>query len=119
MSEMIEVKTSDLTGAALDWAVAEADGLRPYPYKGAFWVLDGVTNTPLPRFSTDWAQGGPLRDQYRIDIIETSGLAVIAKSHKIRPVVGDSALQAVCRAIVQMKMGDSVSVPVELVGEVV
>jgi hypothetical protein len=113
----IKVKTSELTGAALDWAVAEADGLRPYPHKGGFWVLDGKTNAPLPPFSTDWAHGGPLIDKYNIWLSGPIGerkewsAAIDLSTDDVR---GDTALIALCRALVESKSGDEVWVPAEL-----
>lgn len=45
------IKTSELTGAALDWAVAECED-HDFPAADAFC---GIFNP-----STDWAQGGPI-----------------------------------------------------------
>ena len=113
------MKTAELVGPALDWAVAEADGLRPYPHKGGFWVLDGKTNAPLPKFSTDWAHGGPLIELF---IGAVSG-PTPAREYSIacikgdtNPVRGGSMLIAACRAIVSAKLGDVVQVPAELLG---
>ena len=68
------MKTSELTGAALDWAVAKCEG---YFDMGMASVHDGVADvfyfgeawTP----STDWAQGGP--------IIEREGIGIWWATH--------------------------------------
>lgn len=121
MTKSVEVNVNDLTGMALDWAVAEADGLRPYLHKGEFWVLDGKTNMPRPRFSTDWAQGGPLLDEYSWSL----PYRAIARHHLGKfesctpggfPHNGDTPLIAACRAIVAAALGNVVRVPAVLVG---
>lgn len=111
--KFVEVKTAELVGAALDWAVAEADGLRPYTHKGGFWVLDGKINAPLPKFSTDWAQGGPLWDEWATSMEHYDGWLVAVVGGDAQ---GHTKLIALCRAIVSAKLGDVVQVPVELVG---
>lgn len=111
----MKIKTSDLTGAALDWAVAEADGLRPYWYKGSVWVLDGKTNKTLPQFSADWAQGGPLLERH-LFFLEDQGDGVWgAEGVGGEPEYGLTPLIAICRAVVCCKLGDEVDVPDELV----
>ena len=118
---MIEVKVDDLLGPALDWAVGKAidvDGLK---------VFGGHVRSEDPFFSciyseadefrpsTDWNQGGPLRDRYRIDVIERhptvhAKLAGLTNAEGF----GDTALIAICRAIVLAKLGDTAQVPAEL-----
>ncbi|MGK4476314.1 phage protein NinX family protein [Aeromonas molluscorum] len=122
MIESVEVRINDLSGRALDWAVAEADGLMPYPFKGEFWVLDGKTNAPLPKFSTDWAQGGPLRDNYDVGIepgVPDGIPYAYVPSRDLDGSRGETALIALCRAIVSAKFGGFVKVPAVLVGGVV
>ncbi|MDF8330560.1 DUF2591 family protein [Aeromonas salmonicida] len=138
MIESVEVRINDLSGRALDWAVAEADGLMPYPFKGEFWVLDGKTNAPLPKFSTDWAQGGPLIDEYQLTIsspkspVHRNGGPLNGWNESgswtactwEKGVTGKRAvawdierpLVAACRAIVSAKFGGFVKVPAVLVG---
>ena len=71
------MKTAELIGPALDWAVELA--------KGTFWSSngyfvarnpDGTTRTfarnPEGRYSTDWSQGGPIIEQERIELCSYS-----------------------------------------------
>ena len=63
----MKIKTVDLTGPSLDWAVAKCEIGDPV---GSF--LDGVV--PHPNYadfhpSTDWSQGGPLVERENITII--------------------------------------------------
>ena len=48
------MKTSELSGAALDWAVAKATG----EYKPV----------AVPAYSTDWSQGGPIIERECITV---------------------------------------------------
>ncbi|MGI4260946.1 phage protein NinX family protein, partial [Klebsiella pneumoniae] len=80
------IKTSELSGAALDWAVAKADGFdikvnmnipwrhtkpegKPFIeyYEEEAWP--GADSGYMPyRPSLAWAQGGPLIDKYQLTI---------------------------------------------------
>lgn len=53
------MKTSELTGAALDWAVAECEGGEGGYYR----------QIPYYQPSTDWSQGGPIIGRELIDIM--------------------------------------------------
>jgi hypothetical protein len=77
MTGLIEMKTADITGEALNWSVAKALGLSVYlaepHYMNAHRVMvrftpDGCHFEQEKRFqpSTDWAQGGPLLDSNQI-----------------------------------------------------
>lgn len=108
---MVEVKTSALSGAALDWAVVQAEG---HPcgelHDDGYWSG--------PEYSTDWSQGGPLIEKHRVDL-HYAGHAWMAQAgtlSKAWPLAcyGGTALIAACRAIVAAHLGDVVQVPAEL-----
>jgi hypothetical protein len=83
------MKTSEMTGAALDWAVGVAEGLqwqnddpevglyhrRDHQYRNdrlvlndlAYYIMDDW-NLTLYSPSTDWAQGGPIIEREKIGI---------------------------------------------------
>ena len=119
---MVEVKTADLIGYALDWAVAKAEGktvkIIPGPIDGKPYPLD--ENYDLFSPSTDWSQVGPLIENHRISFEDEDDCfsALLALE---RPVVsvgsafGSTHLIAACRAIVAAKLGDTVQVPEELI----
>lgn len=119
MSNMVEVKTAELTGAALNWAVMKIafDGQDVKK-----WVLDNhAAGDPCGSPSTDWAQGGPLRDKYKVDITEGDyavSASILTESCECVDASGPTALVALCRAIVASKLGDVVQVPEELAMEV-
>ena len=65
----MKTKTQELTGAALDWAVAKCEGIA------VEYIDDGITQCLLQtqggRYapSTNWSQGGPIieRELIRLD----------------------------------------------------
>lgn len=95
MSEFVEVKTDELVGPALDWAVAKAIGYQMIEVppdlhgnnagevlaptglieSGYRWPNVGRVHAAAfcKKWSVDWAQGGPLLDKY--DIALNGGLA--------------------------------------------
>lgn len=116
----MKIKTSELSGVALDWAVAMAVGLDPM-YRMTI-PGDSVVVTGGEKYqpSTNWGHGGPLIEQYRIhvdmmiyDDIVRYWEANIADMSPYE--IGDTPLEAVCRAIVSAKLGDEVDVPEGLV----
>ncbi|WP_339731424.1 phage protein NinX family protein [uncultured Pseudomonas sp.] len=136
MNDFYEVKTVDLVGAALDWAVANAVGLPlcEEACQGDF-ILIGHGDGDLERFapSTDWSQCGPLRDKYKVCVFDAgpqeaygnkemvaatldTGFSWIDTSFKEAGGVGETAPIAICRAVVRHESGDVVRVPAELIG---
>lgn len=100
------MKTYELIGPALDWAVAKCEGVN---YHGPAWT----------KFSTDWAQGGPIIEQERLLIQpeigkEGMGNAWYAVSMKDTDSYGPTPLIAAMRCYVASKLGDDVTLPPEL-----
>jgi hypothetical protein len=105
------MKTSELSGVALDWAVGEASGTPIYRSGKTLSRMDvdgGIYWQP----SIDWAQGGP--------IIEREGIAT-GKSWEHWKAFTDASkgegptpLIAAMRCYVASKLGDDVDVPEEL-----
>lgn len=127
MSTMIEVRTADLIGPALDWAVAKADGL-PLSEEACQddFILIGTGFGDLERFnpSTNWSQGGPLIEKHRLRAhpARSEGAWSVGWcfdsgvwNPRFEHWQGESLLIAACRAIVAAKLGDMVSVPADLV----
>ena len=109
----MKIKTNELTGAALDWAVMTCEGyVQPKPIE---WILGGHF-TP----STNWAQGGPIIDREGISLIRQTPDRWVseysngcdrfdhARSH------GPTPLIAAMRCYVASKLGDEVEIPEEL-----
>jgi hypothetical protein len=125
----MRVKTSELTGAALDWAVAKCEGAFDWrqriewhnkPWQCSFRdeeEPDAVYHCYLNEleYSTDWAQGGPIIEREGITIGPTTeGTAYanmgLSKHHRF----GTTPLIAAMRCYVASKLGDQVDIPEKL-----
>lgn len=111
---MQTIKTSDLTGAALDWAVAKCEGI--VDGKDFSWYYDRRDKF---NYSTDWAQGGPIIEREHISI-EATRVGGLGDRWMCSDMVGyctefsDTPLTAAMRCYVASKLGDTVQVPAEL-----
>ncbi|MBH3383969.1 DUF2591 domain-containing protein [Pseudomonas juntendi] len=128
MTDLIEVKTADLVGEALGWAVGMAEGLElelePPHYDTAWRVFARHRYTvteQAKRFNPweDWALGGPLLHKHNVSLHCPQQdwdywAAWITQNGKDVAQGADLPLPAACRAIVAHKLGDTVQVPKEL-----
>jgi hypothetical protein len=109
----MRIKTSELTGAPLNWAVAEIENPKPEHYRdyeGLEWEREY-----LP--STDWAQGGPIIEQEGMTIaLDAFGWEARHYDGETEPwtMTGDTPLIAAMRCYVASKLGDEVEIPEEL-----
>jgi hypothetical protein len=102
------MKTSELTGAALDWAVAKCEGIN-------YEVIDGGLDYDCPDYSTHWAQGGPIIEREKIEIfIRDEGWFAYSSFSTPEDFPGPTPLIAAMRCYVASKLGDEVDVPEEL-----
>ena len=118
------MKTSELQGAALDWAVAKLEGREPSYYKGDMRATahpDFPDSPPMfgpeLNYSTDWAQGGPIIEREGMTIaLDAFGWEARHYDGESEPwvLVGDTLLIAAMRCYVASKLGDEVEVPDEL-----
>lgn len=112
MTSYKTIKTSELTGAALDWAVAKCEQPGYETWRTSEWVRQ--------RFhpSTDWAQGGPIMERQGIGatVVSPSGDEMwLGANYKGRSVeYGPACLIACMRTYVAAELGDTVEVPDEL-----
>jgi len=122
----MKIKTQDLIGAALDWAVwAASGGAAAYPKTTsgpAFLKLWRSNTTKYVHPSTDWAQGGPIieREHIALDYYHTPIHPDVQPRWEARHgsgvfEYGPTPLIAAMRAYVASKLGDEVEVPEELV----
>ena len=106
----MKVKASELSGVALHWAVAHCKGL----VQGQI-AIDGVTQG-FYNPSTDWAQGGPIIEEERIDTNTSYPSTWVATCHDgSKTCTGPTPLIAAMRCFVASKLGDEVDIPEELI----
>ena len=109
----MKVKTADLIGLALDWAVAQCEGFEYDTESGLLYSHEEPHF--FKRYSSDWSQGGP--------IIEREGITLRCGLHGWDAELeefdaishGPTALIAAMRCFVSSKLGDEIDVPDELV----
>jgi len=121
----MKIKTNELTGAALDWAVAKAhkgrEEIRIVSKTYIFWRELSPVGFFAP--STDWAQGGPIIEREKLGVTFEAGWEVPRWSAwgagvdepRTETYAGDTPLEAAMRCFVASKLGDEVEVPEELV----
>jgi hypothetical protein len=113
----MKTKTNELTGPALDWAVAVADNLLPKHISFDFTlthplVLDGIQSYG-PSFI--WSQGGPIIERERITLVAMPDGTWQSKGRNLRPHFHNpTPLIAAMRCYVSSKLGDEIDVPEEL-----
>ncbi|MDE9443786.1 DUF2591 domain-containing protein [Xenorhabdus bovienii] len=143
----MKIKTSELTGRALDWAVAKVTDMDIYIFgrpSDAEYGWIGNNNVTMESFvtsivtidfcgkmriefngesksyspSTNWSQCGELIDTYLIELNnhvtsenEVEHWATCMDEY----IYGSTALEAACRIVVHVKLGDEVDIPDELV----
>jgi len=114
----MNIKTSELQGAALDWAVARALGKRP-----SLFIYEKTKKlAPEHNYSTDWAQGGPIIEREKIEVTPwgVSGDWRARDFYEPSPGVpcaeqyGPTLLIAAMRCYIASKLGDEVEIPNEL-----
>ena len=116
----MKIKTSELTGAALDWAVAKCEGLGLGPRGFVVYYHDGEPAMWQP--STDWAQGGPIIEREKISVMFSFDLGVWVSAigelwvPEEGGVHGPTPRIAAMRCFVASKLGDEVEIPEELEG---
>lgn len=119
------MKTSELIGPALDWAVAMCEWAgrpaRPYFINNTIQITNWIPGKIFSP-STDWAQGGPIIEREKITVIgyEDQWEAYINVGIYVDNYQGDwdnvghTPLIAAMRCYCCAKLGDEVEIPEEL-----
>lgn len=120
----MKVKTNELSGAALDWAVAKCEGRQEPEVVNNFAVA--WYTWPNTHYSTDWAQGGPIIEREGLCVEYMAGAGdggldvwvaeVLHEDRKYGGVMssagqGQTPLLAAMRCYVASKLGDEVEIP--------
>ena len=112
------MKTSELQGAALDWAVAKCEGLKVKVMSGVCYdvelldmQVDGDTRII---YSTDWAQGGLIIEREKIAIDWDHDCWNASTDSHPAYYSAETPLVAAMRCYVASKLGDEVELTEEL-----
>lgn len=126
----MKIKTSELTDAALRWAVATLEGytnLRRGVFSGEL-VMEpprkeyGAVEFSSICYDTDWSQGGPIIEREKIEMKYLGydrppywgALKFSPAKYERQAGIGHTPLVAAMRCYVASKLGDEVEVPDEL-----
>lgn len=121
----MKIKTSELQGPALDWAVAKCEGWDAPIYKNpgrAVPLYVATNDTGLFTYSpsTNWTQGGPIIEQQRLFVrpkttggwrcwfYDGKGEGIKFDQH------GSTPLIAAMRCFVSSRLGDELEIPDDL-----
>lgn len=126
----MKVKTSELIGTDLDRAVVKAQGFAVYHnallgghIMRGFWVsgyypkdLNNWRRLDTLRYSTDWAQGGPIIEQEKISIYHTMTAehwiaTLYVLGERTVKASGPTSLIAAMRCFVTSKIDEEVELP--------
>lgn len=111
------MKTSELTGAALDWAVAKCKQDELGALNSQYPPPEKIY--PKRSFSTDWELAGPIIESEKIELAYDGDDDNWAACHPcIRPKskwwrLAKTPLVAAMRCFVAAKLGDDVEIPDE------
>lgn len=115
----MKIKTTELTRAALDWAVAKALGvLQAYLGMSEAEVFRAARSGGEHRYSENWAQGGPIIERELMYTKPASPYweaAMYSDAGDCYSAIGHTLLIAAMRCYVASKLGDEVDVPAEVV----
>jgi len=111
----MKIKTAELTGPALDWAVAKCE-------EG--WILETnsfISHHQLGRmnFSTKWELGGPIIERGIVSIDKEEGgkrwVAFAWRTDRdLQKSIGPTPMIAAMRCYVASRLGEEVEIPKEL-----
>ena len=112
----MKTQTSELTGAALDWAVAKCE--RP-DWDATILTMNVLNGGFNP--SINWSQGGVIIERERLSVLpysfNTENPWVSHSAEGCRTEVGPTPLITAMRCYVASKLGDEVDIPNELINE--
>ena len=108
----MKIKTSELTGAAFDWAVAKCEGAQVDLPEWDNTFIDAYD------YSTNWSQGGPIIEREDISLIWSidhwHSYKLFNYNNSFNGRDNDYPLVAAMRCYVASELGDIVDVPEEL-----
>ena len=126
---LVTVETASLSGHALDWAVAKAEGLEVFlapPHYGVPWRVlwkkrgEALSWDVLYNPHEDWALAGPLMVKHCAQFEEEPARWLCKTSNELSSAIrgwalGADHLEALCRAVVSAEIGETVQIPEVLI----
>lgn len=131
MDDLVNVRVDILRGAALDWAACKALGSEPVvedwggPHPFVVLSDHGAFEMVPWEPSSNWCQGGPIIQHHNIAVWPeangkySAGFCTGSRHAELDlpgiVLEGETALMAICRALVVAKFGEVVEVPSVLI----
>lgn len=118
----MKIKTSELEGSALDWAVALCEQVELAENNAPIWFGDSNAREPYTP-STNWGQGGPIIEREIYEVLRCGGVgrstyfeccAGFEDDEDYVMACGPTVLIAGMRCFVMRKHGSEVEIPEEL-----
>ena len=111
------MKTNELSGAALDWAVAKCEELLGLDNAEEF-LRDHLIGFST-KYSKIWSQAGPIIERERISLVQKHDgwwMACVYNNNDLPTYLrlNQNPLVASMRCYVTIKIGDTVEIPKEL-----
>ena len=107
------MKVSELSGVALDWAVAKCEGLLAFGYRKTDRFIIELSDGEFEEFcpSTDWAEGGPIIEREELSRLRCYGTNQWECLNGEIVCEGATPLIAAMRCYVASKLGEEITVP--------
>lgn len=110
----MKIKTSELAGPALDWAVAKCFPADEFLFDPAPYLPDENGEPKYFYPSTHWQDGGPIIEQEGLSVQPAPDPHHWLAASSVTSAVGPHPLVAAMRCYVAAKLGNEVAVPQEL-----
>ena len=106
------MKTSELTGADLDYWVAKAQGGRDHKISPEIWRFSDGSNASKKDYhpSTNWAQCGELIEKFELLVFKDTAWTAQYGDYAFEQEHGETPQEAIGRAVVASVFGDTVGV---------
>jgi Protein of unknown function (DUF2591) len=107
------MKVSELSGVALDWAVAKCEGLLAFGYRKTDRFIIELSDGEFEEFcpSTDWAEGGPIIEREELSRLKCYGTNQWECNNGPIFCEGPTPLIAAMRCYVASRLGEEIDVP--------
>lgn len=113
MQNVVHIKTADIDGPALDWAVEKCEGAE-YREGLLYWPQTQRWQVKAKDYSTDWSWGGQIIERERISLDDHGKEWWATIKSKGCLAIGSTPLAAAMRCYVASKLGKELEIPTGL-----